>query len=84
MNDGFCRSTKRKRGRRRKKLDLASLRAMIRVRQARRAYRNYHTRCLWSFDPEYRVTASDVGWVAEQLRKNGGWDAWALAAKLDR
>ena len=34
---------------------------------------------LWSFDPDYRIGSSDVAWVAEQLRKNGGREAWEPA-----
>jgi len=59
-------------------------RAMVRVREARRAYRRFHTECFWSFDPHYRVGADDIPWVAEQLKKHGGRDAWLLGAKLCR
>ena len=45
-------------------------------------YRRFHAECFWSFDPDYRVGLSDVGWVAEQLRKHGGRDAWEAAGKL--
>ena len=55
---------------------------MVRVRQARRAYRQFHTRCFWSYDPDYRVTLTDVEWVATQLRKHGGREAWEKAAEL--
>ena len=57
-------------------------RAMVRVREARRAYRRFHTRCFWSFDPDYDIGPSDVVWVAEQLRKHGGRDAWEISRKL--
>jgi len=55
---------------------------MVRVREARRAYRRFHAECFWSFDPAYRIGPSDVGWVVEQLRKHGGRDAWEIARKL--
>lgn len=55
---------------------------MVRVREARRAYRRFHTECFWSFDPDYLVGPSDVAWVATQLRRHGGRDAWNLARKL--
>jgi len=54
------------------------------VREARRAYRSFHAECFWSFDPEYRIGSSDIAWVAEQLRKHGGRDAWETAGKLCR
>jgi hypothetical protein len=57
---------------------------MVRVREARRAYRRFHAKCFWSFDPDYRIGLSDVAWVAEQLRKHGGRDAWEAAEKLCR
>ena len=57
-------------------------RAMVRVREARRAYRRFHALCVWSFDPDYPVGASDIAWVAEQLRRHGGRDAWECASSL--
>ena len=68
----------------RRVLEPGTARDMVRVREARRAYRRFHARCFWSFDPEYRVGAADVAWVAEQLRKHGGRDAWNVASKLCR
>ena len=59
-------------------------RAMVRVREARRMYRRFHAACFWSFDPEYRVGSSDIAWVADQLRRYGGRDAWEMARKLCR
>ena len=57
---------------------------MVRVRQARAAYRAFHARCFWSYDPDYHVTADDVAWVVDQLRRHGGRDAWLAASKLCR
>ncbi len=73
----------RKGGRRsRRVLDPETARAMVRVRQARRMYRRFHARCFWSYDPDYQVGPADVAWVAEQLRRHGGRDAWDAARKL--
>jgi hypothetical protein len=55
---------------------------MVRVREARRMYRRFHAECFWSFDPDYPIGSSDVTWVAEQLRKHGGRDAWRAAERL--
>ena len=66
----------------RRVLDPKTAREMVRVREARRAYRRFHAECFWSFDPSYRVGPSDIAWVAEQLRKHGGRDAWETARKL--
>jgi hypothetical protein len=68
----------------RRALDPETARAMVRVREARRAYRRFHAECFWSFDPAYVVGQSDVAWVAAQLRKHGGRDAWDVARKLCR
>ena len=59
-------------------------RAMVRVREARRAFRRFHAECFWSFNPAYPIGPSDIVWVAEQLRKHGGRDAWEVAATLCR
>jgi len=59
-------------------------RRMVRVREACRAYRRFHARCFWSFDPGYHIGHSDVAWVIEQLRRHGGRDAWEVARKLCR
>jgi hypothetical protein len=68
----------------RRSLDPHTAREMVRVREARRAYRNYHTTCFWSYRPDLRISAADVPWVAEQLRKHGDREAWLIAAKLCR
>ncbi len=68
----------------RRVLDSETARAMVRVREARRAYRRFHAQCFWSFDPGYTIRQSDVPWVADQLRKHGGRDAWEVANKLCR
>ncbi len=55
---------------------------MVRVREARRAFARYRTECFWSYRPDLVIQLSDVPWVAEQLRKNGGREAWMIARKL--
>jgi hypothetical protein len=66
----------------RRALDPETARDMVRVREARRAYRRFHAKCFWPFDPAYRIGPSDVAWVAAQLREHGGRDAWETARKL--
>jgi hypothetical protein len=68
----------------RRELDPAQARAMVRVREARRAYRDYHARCFWSCPPGLEIGAADVAWVAEQLMRHGGRDAWEKGARLCR
>ncbi len=57
---------------------------MVRVRDARRAYRDFYATCFWSFDPNLVISADRVPWVAAQLRQNGGMAAWRVAARLCR
>lgn len=66
----------------RRRLAPETARDMVRLREARRAFRRYHTQCFWSCDPRYTVTMRDVPWVAEQLKKYGGRVGWDLGARL--
>ena len=68
----------------RRTLDPETARDMVRVREARRAYRTYHTSCFWSYRSDLTITRDDIAWVAEQLRKHGDRAAWVTAAKLCR
>lgn len=66
----------------RRTLDPTTARRMVQVREARRAYRRFHTRCFWSFDPDYLVRETDIAWVADRLRRHGSREAWVVASKL--
>ncbi len=68
----------------RRRLTAAQARDMVRVREARRAFRKFQTQCFWSFDPNYVVTLADVPWVAKQLMAHGGQSGWQTGAKLCR
>ena len=68
----------------RRTLDQATAREMVRVREARRAFRTFRTSCFWSYRDDLVITAADIDWVAERLRKNGNRDAWLAAARLCR
>lgn len=59
-------------------------RAMLKVREARRAFRRFRALCFWSYDPAIVITIDDVPWVAETLRKHGNRQAWELADYLCR
>jgi hypothetical protein len=73
----------RRGGRRsRRSLTPEQARQMVRVREARRAYRTFYTSCFWSFDADYRITANDVNWVARRLMEFGGRAGWELGARL--
>lgn len=68
----------------RRRLSEADARAMVRVREARRAFRTFYAQCFWSYAPNLRITLADVPWVAAQLRKHGGRKAWDTASRLCR
>ena len=68
----------------RRRLTPEQARNMVRVREARRAYKTFYARCFWSYDPNYVVTSKDVDWVAKQLMKLGDREAWELGSKLCR
>ncbi len=68
----------------RRRLDAQTARDMVRVREARRAYRRFHAQCFWSYAPDYVVKLADVPWVAEVLMKTGGRSAWEIGARLCR
>ncbi len=68
----------------RRALDTESARAMVRVREARRAFRRFRVTCFWSYRPDLVITAHDIPWVAEQLMRHGNREAWRIGAKLCR
>ncbi len=57
---------------------------MVKIREARRAFRNFYTPCFWSFDENYLIQAADIPWVVQQLRKHGNHKAWKVAQSLCR
>lgn len=68
----------------RRTLDPQTARAMVRIREARRAYRRFYTECFWSYRPDLAIMADDVAWVAEQLKKHGSRTAWDVGTRLCR
>ncbi len=68
----------------RRELTAEAARDMVRVREARRAFRDFRVRCFWSYRPDLIITIADVPWVARQLRQHGDRQAWFVAARLCR
>ena len=68
----------------RRTLERETARDMVRVREARRAFRRFRVTCFWSYRPDLQINANDVPWVAEQLMKHGNREAWRIGTKLCR
>lgn len=68
----------------RRHLSAEDARNMAKVREARRAFKQFHSQCFWSFKPDLHITVSDITWVSDQLMKHGGRLAWEKGAKLCR
>ncbi len=68
----------------RRKLDSATARQMVGIREARRAYKRFHTQCFWSSPKDYVVQKEDIAWVAKQIMTHGGREGWHSGAKLCR
>jgi len=68
----------------RRTLSAVEARAMVRVREARRAFRRFRATCFWSCRSDLVITITDVPWVAEQLMKHGNREAWRVGARLCR
>lgn len=66
----------------RRTLDPETARRMVRVREARRAYRRFYPMCFWSYRPGLEIGEEDILWVAERLRKHGNREAWEVARRL--
>ena len=66
----------------RRVLDPQFAKRMVKLRVARRLFKENHARCFWSFDKDYRIEFSDIAWVGLQLMKNGNRDLFLNGYKL--
>ncbi|HJP30463.1 MAG: hypothetical protein QF689_08610 [Candidatus Latescibacteria bacterium] len=57
---------------------------MVRVREARRAFREFHAQCFWYMRPDMKIALADVPEVVRGLRQHGGRRGFILAARLCR
>ena len=67
----------------RRALSSADARDMVRVREARRAFREFHAQCFWYLRPDLRVSLDDVPEIVRGLRRNGGRKGFLAAARLE-
>ena len=68
----------------RRALSSADARDMVRVREARRAFREFHAQCFWHLRPDLQVSLDDVPEIVRGLRRNGGRKGFVVAARLCR
>lgn len=66
----------------RRTLSPDTARVMVSVREARRAFRRFHSECFASVAPDRKVTRDDVAWVATQLLRHGGDAAKSVGRRL--
>ena len=57
---------------------------MVRVREARKIFREFYAQCFWFMRADLRVTVEDIPELVRGLRQNGGRQGFLLAAKLCR
>ena len=68
----------------RRHLSSEDARRMVRVREARRAFREFQAQCFWHLRDDLPITERDIPEIARGLRQNGGRRGFLLAARLCR
>jgi hypothetical protein len=68
----------------RRALSSETARDMVRVREARRAFREFHAECFWYMPRDMNVSKEDIPEIVRGLRQNGGRQGFLLADKLCR
>jgi hypothetical protein len=68
----------------RRRLSSAEAHDMVRVREARRAFRKFHAQCFWYLREDMPVTKETIPEIVRGLRQNGGREGYLLAEKLCR
>jgi len=68
----------------RRTLSSETARDMVRVREARRAFRKYHAECFWYMPRDMDISKDDVPAIAKGLRQNGGRRGYMIAESLCR
>ena len=66
----------------RRRLAPEQARNMVRVREARRAFREFHAQCFWYMRPDAKITLADLPEIARGLRQHGGRKGFLRAARL--
>lgn len=66
----------------RRRLSSEDARDMVRVREAKRAFREFRAQCFWYLREDMSVTLEDIPEIVRGLRQNGGRQGFLLAARL--
>ena len=66
----------------RRHLSREDARNMVRIREARRAFHEFHAQCFWFMREDMEVTISDIPEIVRGLRLNGGRQGFLLATTL--
>ena len=66
----------------RRKLTSEQAHDMVRLREAKKAFKLFHTECFWYLDPNMKITIRDLPEIVRGLRANGGQRGFLLANKL--
>jgi len=63
----------------RRRLSPDAARDMVRVREARKIFREFHAQCFWFMRPDLRVTIEDIPELVRGLRRIGSYRAvWLI------
>ena len=68
----------------RRSLASQTARDMVRIREARKAFRMFHAQCFWYMREDMKITLQDIPEIVRGLRQNGGRQGFLLAARLCR
>lgn len=68
----------------RRQLSPEEARNMVRLREARRAFRKFHAQCFWFMREDMEITLEDIPEIVRGLQQNGGRQGFLLAARLCR
>ena len=53
-----------------------------RIELARRAFRDFHAQCFWSYREDAEITEAKIPFVIRGLREHGGLAGYRIAAEL--
>lgn len=68
----------------RRTLSREDAQSMVRIREARRAFRKYHAQCFWFMREDLKIGSEDIPEIAKGLRLHGGQRGMELAERLCR